>query len=196
MAHLQEYWEQRYVDGNTQWNYGDITTPIRTYIDQLTDKSTRILVPGAGHGFEVEYLHKNGFTNVHVLDFAQAPLDNLKKRVPDFPVEHLHQADFFSFEGEFDLILEQAFFCAIEPKLREAYRSKMLKLLAPGGKLVGLLFNDAFRKEGPPYGGSIEEYQPFFASHFDIEVMEIANNSIAPRAGREIFIKLVKPNNS
>ena len=42
---------------------------------QLTNKAAKILIPGAGNAYETEYLHQNGFTNVHILDFVLDPLD-------------------------------------------------------------------------------------------------------------------------
>jgi SAM-dependent methyltransferase len=193
MPHLQSYWEQRYIDEKTGWNIGEVSRPIKEYIDQLTDKSIDVLVPAGGHGFEAEHLYRSGFSNVHLLDFAQAPLDEFKARVTDFPDAQLHRADFFSHEGQYDLIIEQAFFCAIEPKLRDKYVQQMLATLKPGGKIAGLLFSQPFTGEGPPYGGSIEQYREHFGPHFTIHTMATAHNSIEKRAGEEVFIILQKP---
>jgi hypothetical protein len=68
----------------------------------------------------------------------------------------------------------------------------MQKLLNSGGKLVGLLFNHKFSFEGPPFGGTHEEYSTLFRPFFDIVKMDVAYNSIKPRAGRELFIILQK----
>jgi len=37
--------------------------------------------------------------------------------------------------------LEQTFFCSFKPENRDKYRDKILSLLKPDGKLVGVLFN-------------------------------------------------------
>jgi thiopurine S-methyltransferase len=68
----------------------------------------------------------------------------------------------------------------------------MYQLLKSGGKLIGLLFNHEFRFEGPPFGGTQDEYKVLFEPFFKIKKMEIAHNSIKPRAGRELFIILQK----
>ena len=68
----------------------------------------------------------------------------------------------------------------------------MPELLNAGGKLVGLLFNTSFDKEGPPFGGNKEEYLGYFEEIFFIKKMEDCYNSIAPRAGRELFMILIK----
>jgi methyl halide transferase len=182
-----KYWEQRYVENLTGWDVGHISTPLKEYFDQLTDKKIKILIPGAGNAYEAEYLHGLGFSNVFVVDWAQQPLDNLKKRVPAFPDEHLLKSDFFTVQGPFDLVVEQTFFCAIDPALREKYAEKMASLLNQGGKLVGLFFNIPLNTEHPPFGGCKEEYESVFSRYFDIKVLETAYNSIEPRSGNELF---------
>ena len=66
----------------------------------------------------------------------------------------------------------------------------MHSLLKDKGKLVGVLFNHHFEKEGPPFGGTREEYSEYFIDNFNINVYETSYNSIKPRAGREFFINL------
>ena len=100
--------------------------------------------------------------------------------------------DFFNHSGQYDLIVEQTFFSSISPSLRKKYVQQSFDLLNPGGKLVGLLFGHEFDFEGPPYGGTREEYKQLFSNHFSIEVLEIAHNSIKPRKRRELFVKLIK----
>jgi thiopurine S-methyltransferase len=64
--------------------------------------------------------------------------------------------------------------------------------LKPGGKLVGLLFNDKLNTDKPPFGGNKEEYTWYFEKYFDLKTFESCHNSIKPRAGRELFIKFSK----
>lgn len=186
------YWENRYQEENTGWDIGYPAPPLQHYFDQLTDKSISIVIPGCGRAYEAEYLFNNGFRNVHLIDGAPSPLAAFKARVPEFPDDQLHCEDFFEHDGRYDLMMEQTFFCAIEPHLREDYVQKALALLKPGGKLMGLLFNEKFSPDGPPWGGHKEEYLPYFEPYFDLRHFEIAHNSIEPRQGRELFILLVK----
>lgn len=188
----EDYWSGKYRNEQTGWDIGHVSTPLKVYIDQLEDKSVKILIPGAGNSYEAEYLHERGFTQVFVMDLSKAPLENLKKRLPDFPEAHLLCQDFFDHDGHYDLILEQTFFCALNPGLRSDYVSKASQLLKPGGKLAGLLFNIPLFDDHPPFGGNKEEYRGLFGDAFDIEIMETAYNSIPPRAGNELFIKLRK----
>ena len=96
--------------------------------------------------------------------------------------------DFFDLQdSNFDLILEQTFFCALDPSLRESYAIKMNNLLREKGKLAGLLFDFPLTEKGPPFGGDINEYKKLFFEHFRIKTLERAYNSIKPRNGNELF---------
>ncbi len=183
----KEFWTSRWKDGSTGWDIGYASTPLSRYIDLLEDKNLRILIPGAGNGYEAEYAWKKGFSHVHVLDISPEPLAQFRVRVPDFPQESLIEANFFDHSGVYDLILEQTFYCALDPALRDSYVTHMAELLARDGVLAGLLFNFPLTHEGPPFGGSEEEYRQRFSRCFDIVRMDPESDSIAPRAGRELF---------
>lgn len=188
----ENYWTERYGSGETGWDIGYPSTPIKEYIDQLGDKDIKILIPGAGNAYEAEYFWKRGFKNVWVLDISTLPLEHLKERVPDFPEEQLIHSDFFDHQGEFDLLIEQTFFCALNPELRLDYVKKAAELLKPSGKLVGLLFQVPLNSDRPPFGGSKEDYLKLFGKSFHNIKMETAYNSIPPRQGSELFVKMFK----
>jgi len=181
------YWDNRYKENKTGWNIGYASPPIKEYIEQLNDKSASLLIPGAGNSFEAEFLWDQGFSNTYVLDIAKQPLENLKDRVKSFPKEQLLHQDFFELNRTIDFIIEQTFFCALNPDLRKRYVEKMHQLLKPNGKLVGLLFDFPLTESGPPFGGSIEEYKSIFSNFFRIKTLERATNSIKERQGKELF---------
>lgn len=182
------FWQKRYEENQIGWDLGEISPPLKDYFDQLTNKNLKILIPGAGNAYEAKYLHQKGFKNVTVLDWAKAPLENLKADVPSFPQENLLQEDFFKVRDSYDLIVEQTFFCALNPSLRANYVEKMHQLLKPKGKLVGLLFDAELNVNHPPFGGCKEEYLQLFSEKFNIKVIETAYNSVKPRLGNELFI--------
>ncbi|MEM5564994.1 methyltransferase domain-containing protein [Psychroserpens sp. AS72] len=186
----ETYWDDRYKNNDDRWDLGEVSPPIKAYIDQLTDRSLRILIPGCGNSYEAEYLLNNGFKNVYVVDLSETALKNIKSRVPQFPDSQLIHANFFKLDMTFDIILEQTFFCALNPSLRPDYVTKMHELLVPNGKLVGLLFKLPIEKEGPPFGGNKKEYLNLFKSDFDIQIMEDCYNSIESRIDKELFLKL------
>jgi thiopurine S-methyltransferase len=189
----KDYWQNRYQEEKTGWDAGTITTPIKAYFDAIEDKSIKILIPGCGNAHEAAYLFQAGFTNLYLCDWAQAPLDTFSNENPAFPKEQLICANFFDLEeNDFDYVVEQTFFCAINPSLRPKYAQKMATLLKTGGQLVGLFFGKELGLEGPPFGGNQAEYLTYFEPLFSNVKMVPCTNSIAPRLGSELFIEIQK----
>ena len=192
----KNYWKSRWQVGTTGWDAGGATTPIRTFVDHLvgknTDKNVRILIPGAGSGHEAIYFYRQGFHNITVCDWAEEAIGKLKKQLPELPESQMVVGDFFDLNGQFDIIIEQTFFCAIDPSLRPKYAQKCFELLDTEGSINGVLFNQNFEFQGPPFGGTEAEYRPYFELYFDILTMEKCKNSIIPRANLELWIKLKK----
>jgi len=187
----QNYWTRRYREERTGWDIGYPSTPLKEYIDQLEDKSLSILIPGAGNAYEAEYLWKQGFHNVYVMDISEFPLKQFQKRIPDFPKSNLLQEDFFKHQAEYDLIFEQTFFCSFVPtdENRNAYVKQMANLLKSDGKLVGVWFDIQLTgdMEKRPFGGNKELYLKYLEPHLETVVFEPCNNSIPPRMGNELF---------
>ena len=190
----QNFWNQRWKNQQTGWDIGYASTPIVTFMEKYPNKDARILIPGCGNAYEATYLLENGFTNLTLIDIAPIAIQNVKEKFKNNPQINIVHGDFFEHKGEYDLLIEQTFFCALEPKLRSDYVSQASSLLADGGEIMGLLFGKEFENQGPPFGGSIDEYNLLFDKLFVIEIMEPCYNSIAPREGSELFIKLRKIN--
>ncbi|WAC00995.1 SAM-dependent methyltransferase [Lacinutrix neustonica] len=186
----RNYWNQRYREAATGWDIGRPSTPLVAYINQLKDKTLKILIPGAGNAYEAEYLFNNGFKNVFVLDIAKLPLENLQCRVPHFPSNQLIHENLFSHKNTYDLILEQTFFCALEPTQinRDTYAKHMHSLLNAHGKLAGLWFNIPLNKASErPFGGTREMYLNHLTPYFEVQCFEHCYNSIPARKENELF---------
>ncbi len=188
----EKAWDNRYLNNDIGWDLGTVSPPLKAYFDQLENKELKILIPGGGNAYEAEYLFKNGFVNVFVVDLSKTAIDNIQKRIPELPSSHLILGDFFEIDDAFDLIIEQTFFCAINPNLREHYAKKMHQLLKVKGALVGLLFNIPLFTDRPPFGGNKNEYVSYFQSYFKIHHMAPCYNSYSKRNGKELFMKLIK----
>jgi methyl halide transferase len=188
----QNFWNDQYIAQSTGWDLGQVSPPLKAYIDQIVDKNIKILIPGCGNSYEAEYLLEQGFNNVNLIDIAPELVDRLKTKFKSKPQINIILGDFFEHEGEYDLILEQTFFCALDPILRKNYVEKMANLLNNGGKIAGLLFSRIFEIAGPPFGGTIEEYQELFKEKFDFKIFDSCYNSFEKRSGNELFVVLVK----
>lgn len=185
-----QYWNDRYLKGDTGWDMGAVSPPLKEYIDQLVDRDIRILIPGGGNSYEAAYLAGQAFSDVTVLDIAPVLVEQLQKTFARTRVKVLEE-DFFSHTGTYDLVLEQTFFCAIDPSRRADYVKHMYSLIKPGGHLTGVLFNRHFTQEGPPFGGTEQEYRALFEPLFDVKTLQPCYNSHPARQGYELFVNFM-----
>lgn len=188
-----DFWDARYRNAETGWDTGKVTEPMKAYIDQLHDRDIKILVPGCGNAYEVGYLLEKGFRNITAIDISPLLTDRLREKFREEEGKRLTiiTGDFFELVGSYDLILEQTFFCALPLYRRKDYVRTMYRLLKPGGKIAGVLFNREF-VGGPPFGGSKAEYEELFSAEFKKKSMEPCYNSIDPRKDAELFILIEK----
>jgi SAM-dependent methyltransferase len=187
----QTYWENQYQVNATGWDLGQVSPPIKTYIETIENKDAKILIPGCGNTYEGTYLLQLGFTNVTVIDIAPTLIAILKQKFLENKNITICLGDFFEHEGKYDYIIEQTFFCALPPRMRQKYVWKMTQLLSDHGKLIGLLFNREF-EVSPPFGGSLKEYEQIFDKAFVINSISLAENSIPSRANTELFFEFRK----
>ena len=191
----ENYWEERWINEKTNWDIGYSSPAIEEYILQYPNKEASILIPGCGNAYEVEFLWNRGFSNITVLDISTTAVQILRDKYQGKKGVTVICEDFFNHQGKYDLIIEQTFFCALHPDFRPQYVNKMHGLLNKGGRIIGVLFNRVFEKDGPPFGGSVLEYQNLFNNDFEIQKMEECYNSIEARKGSEVFINLKKQGN-
>jgi SAM-dependent methyltransferase len=187
----KSYWNARYERGETEWDMGVVSPPLREYIDQLPNKNLRVLIPGGGNSYEARYLWDNGFKDITVLDISSVVIDRLKREHPQTGIKFI-MGDFFEHDSEYDLIIEQTFLSALDPTLRMAYARHMYDLLWEKGVLVGVLFNKEFDEPGPPFGGGIKVYRRMFEPYFNFRIFAPCHNSHPARQGKEVFINFRK----
>jgi methyl halide transferase len=186
------YWNSQYQSAKIGWDLGEVSPPIKAYINQLNTKDLAILIPGCGNTYEATYLLQQGFTNITVIDIAPVLIQNLREKFANNANIRIIEEDFFHHKGQYDLMLEQTFFCAINPSLRQAYADKMSELLVKDGKLIGVLFDKEFDFAGPPFGGCKCKYTGYFETYFAMPIFEPCYNSHASRENIELFVKLTK----
>ena len=188
----QEYWDFRWKNKQTGWDLGRPSPPIIEYFTQVPNKNLSILIPGCGNAYEAEELSNMGFKRITLLDISSKAVENIKSRFTDNPNVAIHHQDYFHHDVQYDVIVEQTFFCALPRNKRLDYIKKTSELLKPNGKVIGLLFNKEFDSEDPPFGGTLQEYHKLFSKEFDIKRLETCYNSITPRLSWELFFIFIK----
>ena len=92
---------------------------------------------------------------VLAIDFSDAAIEAARRELG--PLSRLvKKADFFGLqEGQFDLVYERAFLCALPRALWPAWGTRVAELVRPGGELAGFYYLDD-NPRGPPFGISRE----------------------------------------
>jgi len=188
---VSDFWDNCYLNNETGWDMHQVSPPLKGYIDSLENKDLKILIPGCGNAYEAEYLLEKDFKNITLIDFSTVVTNRLKEKYKDKPIKILNE-NFFDHHSKYDLILEQTFFCAIDPTLREKYVEKCYDLLNEVGKIAGVFFNKKFTQSEPPFIANDDEYKKLFQPFFTFLKFETCNNSVAPRMGYELFFEFEK----
>ena len=80
----KDYWNNRFESLDTPWDLGNVSPALKDYIDQIGNKNIAILIPGCGNGYEAEYLMKNGFTNITLIDISSTLTKMLENRMASY----------------------------------------------------------------------------------------------------------------
>lgn len=185
----KSFWDQRWQNEQTGWDLGAPAPALIQFFDHhQLPKNTRILIPGCGNAWEAGALADRGYKNITLCDISPTLCAKLQDRYADNPEIHIICADFFSLSGPFDLVIEQTFFCALQPDLRNDYAKQMAAIIKPGGLLAGLWFSVEFPFDGPPFGGNPHDYIRLLENEFEIIEAGPSYDSVKPRQGNEWFI--------
>ena len=187
-------WEERYLQGDTGWNLHQPSPPLVHLMQHLPPEARNwsILFPGAGESPDPAYWFSHGFKHVYVIDVSPTARKSFLSHHPDFPAHQYLIQDFFELrESKWRLIVEQTFYCAIQPEQRQAYAATMQRILLPEGELQGLWFERTFPFPGPPFGGNRHLYQSELEPFLTLMEAEICPHSASPRAGTELWMKWI-----
>jgi len=158
-------WENRYQQGQTGWDRGEVSPNLLYWIESGLLKPCRILIPGCGNGYEVLTLAEKGF-DVVAIDIATTPIINLKNALHARQLSaELIQTDFLTWQVEkpFDVIYEQTSLCALHPDYWQAYEKCLIKWLKPEGKLFAQ-FMQTGQEGGPPFHCDIKAMAELFVT--------------------------------
>ena len=173
----QNEWEARWSAGIERGAYFDAIEchpKLKLLIKQGTFKqnptagpSGSALVPGCGRGYEVlELAASDNFESVTGLDISmtgvKAAQSHANEVNADKRANFVHM-DFFQspqLNGQFRLVVDYTFLCAINPSMRKQWAQRMADVLQPQGLLVTFMFPllKPVEMGGPPHGLSIALY--------------------------------------
>lgn len=176
------FWDARFREGFTPWDAGGVPAALREFLTR-EPAGRRVLVPGCGSGYEVQAFASAGH-DVVAIDFSPAAIEAARRVLGELG-HVLVQGDFFAQPlGEFELVYERAFLCALPRPHWPRWAARVADVLRPGGRLAGFFFwSDDER--GPPFGLKRGELEGLLASAFDrIEDAAVAD-SMPVFAGRE-----------
>lgn len=189
-----DFWNSRYLEKNTGWDLGRVAPPFVHLVEsgKIAPYSS-VLIPGAGRGWEAIYLARLGY-HVTCVDFAPEAIAAARELAlkegakVTFLLEDLFRLDPEK-HGVFDILLEQTCFCAIDPDRRQDYVRMAVRMIRPGGELVGLFYVHG-REGGPPWTTTAEEVRALFREDFDFLEFAITEHSVESRKGEEILARL------
>jgi SAM-dependent methyltransferase len=191
----KSFWDQRWHTGQTGWDLNEASPAIMDYFDRTKPPfDARILIPGCGNAWEAEALTRRGYTDITLCDISPTLCANLSERYHDQSAISIVCGDFFDLSGPYDLVIEQTFLCALDPSLRAAYAEHMARIIRPGSILAGLWFSVEFPFDGPPFGGSPEDYLKLLEPYFNLKEAGPCKASVKPRQGNEWFIVAERKN--
>lgn len=177
-----DFWDSRFRDGVTPWDAGGVPPQLAQWLGRRSSP-LRVLIPGAGSGYEARLFAERGH-EVVAIDFSDAAIEAAQRSG-----HRVAKADFFAYpEKGFDLVYERAFLCALPRRLWPQWARRMAELLRPGGELAGFFYLDD-NQRGPPFGTSERGLAELRADAFEVteSVVIPAEQSLPVFKGKEIW---------
>ena len=181
-----EFWDTRFRDGVTPWDAGGVPPALKNWIGRRRGR-LRVLIPGAGTGYEVRLLAAHGH-DVLAIDFSDAAIEAAKRELGSLS-GRVRKADFFGLQdGPFDVVYERAFLCALPRTLWSGWARRMAELVSPSGVLAGFFYLDD-NQRGPPFGVSREGLNDLLGKAFEMTESQVLppEQSLPVFQGKEIW---------
>ena len=173
-----DFWTVRYAAGKTPWDFGGVPSALKSFLERSSVPG-RTLIPGCGSGYEIQAFHAAGY-DVSAIDFSPAAVEQAK-RVLGVLAKRVILGDFFTYDfGQrcFDLIYERTFLCSMTPSRWPEYVDRMVDLLVPGGRLIGVFFYGPRPPSGPPFPLTDPEANQLFEKHFQLVRSDVMADSL------------------
>ena len=191
-------WAQRSASADTPWDLGapHPELSLRLQDGRLAPPraGAKALVPGAGLGHDALALARRGWT-VTAVDVVSALHQEVAPALERVGGTFLTQSALdLEADGEFDLIWDHTFFCAIAPIEREPWGQAARRLLAPGGLYAALVFpvGKALDEGGPPFGMSGDDLESSLGPLFKSTEHVLVSRPLKRRPWREFWFTAEK----
>jgi len=177
------FWDERFEKRFTPWDRGGVARDLRDFVASASRPMTA-LTPGCGSAYELVLMCDAGWSAT-AIDFS--PVAVARARALAGPwADHIVEADFFTYQPScpLDVVIEQAFLCALPRARWPEVARRWEQLLAPGGLLAGYFYFDDAPK-GPPFGIARAQLDALLTPGFECIVDQAVADSIPVFAGKE-----------
>lgn len=182
-----EFWEERYQNNKTPWDYGGVPPELSDYLRGRAVGD--VLVPGCGSGHELVPLAAVA-RRLSACDLSPSAVAIARSRLPADQAKQVGVGDFFQIQEkeDYDLIYERTFLCALDLNLRSVYQKKMAALLRKGGQLVGyFVYGEEMNEDGPPFGLPVEQRENFLEPDFVLRESQPSHQPLELFSGFEYW---------
>lgn len=183
-----KFWEQRWVDGQTNWHQPEFNRNLSYFWKQLNIKNeSQVLVPLCGKSKDMIWLRDQGHPVIGVelsaiacsAFFLESHLKPQMSMTPDFQIYEsdkikLFCGDFFKFKPDYlencSAVYDRAAYIALPPEMRKEYAHFMAGLVQPESfiMLQTLEFDSV---AGPPFSISQSEIIKNWGLYFSSELL-------------------------
>ncbi len=188
---LPEYWETLYQGKKDTWDLGKANPALLEFFkNTLCPKKGRVLVPGAGRGWDAVAWAQRGHETLAV-DYAQTAVGVLSASAEKHPKLSVLNIDLFELSPKstepFDIIYEYGCFSAIHPGRRDEYFEVWDKMLRPGGLVIAIFYPliQSTSLGGPPHPTSEGELMARLDGVLEVEERIKPKKSAPERMGKE-----------
>ncbi len=191
-----EFWNVRFDANFTPWDQRSVPQCLRDYLAAqpvlyAPTAPPKVLIPGCGAANEVKHFIDCGWAPT-AIDFSPAAVALARAQLGPL-ASHVRHADFFGdtiVPGDFEVIYERAFLCALPRTMWADWARRVTELLpllnarGEAGRLIGFFVEDDSPR-GPPFGLKSGELDELLSPAFTrVQIIKPAD-SIPVFAGKE-----------
>ncbi len=191
VANIQRDWNQAYLNQETPWNMNANNPLFEKHASKLLRESgPDWLIPGAGHGHEITYFESHS-KKVTAFDLSLQAQKEFQKLYPKSSCDYRVEDFFDSSLKTFDVVIENYFFVALDPAMRQKTLQRIHTLLKNKGFYAGVFFTRS-SQQGPPFGLSEWELRAHVEHLFEIKEWIRSPFSHPKRQDMELWVVLQK----